>query len=182
MNTSLGAKPGIWRKLSISQKLSLVSLVLMLFLLPIGILVSLSPKSPHPSRAGYPATPPLPSPSLSRNNPPEIITTALPQGRVGASYQATVQAKDPDAKENLRMTISNLPPGLQQGACGGGYGNGSSVACNIGGTPSRIGTYNVSVSVTDGRGARDTASIKLLVVAATPSPIPTPTVLPTPTP
>lgn len=51
-----------WRKLSISQKLSLISLVLILFSIPLGTLAILSPKLPLFSRASLPATPPTPTP------------------------------------------------------------------------------------------------------------------------
>ena len=69
------AKFSFWKRLSSSQKLSLVSLVLVVLVLPLGIFAVINPKTPSSSRASLPVTPPSPSPKPTPTPPSVVLLT-----------------------------------------------------------------------------------------------------------
>jgi hypothetical protein len=112
-----------------------------------------------------PTTPPTPTstPTPSDNHTPQIKTTSLPTGTVNRSYSAGISASDLDTDDQLQMTISGLPFGLNQGSCGGPVGGGQ-ITCYISGTPASAGYYSVNVVVTDNHGGLTSRVIPLTIV------------------
>ena len=82
----------------------------------------------------------LPAP----NRPPQLSNPGPQTHQVGTSISLSLSATDPDG-DNLIFSGNNLPPGL----------NLNSATGVISGTASTVGTYSVTLSVSDGRGGSD---------------------------
>ncbi len=89
--------------------------------------------------------------TLTINAPPVITTLALPAGRVGDPYGATVNALAGTAPMNWSAT--GLPAGLSMTP-----GTGE-----IAGTPTASGTFPISVTAADTAGASDTRPLVLII-------------------
>lgn len=119
--------------------------------------------TPKPTRTPTPK--PTSTPTPKPNNPPVIITSFLPQGRLNRSYLASVTGYDRDTTDNLKMTITQLPPGLAQGKCTTSISSKrKNISCIISGKPKKVGNYNVRVSLTDNRGGSALKYLQLKVV------------------
>jgi hypothetical protein len=86
-----------------------------------------------------------------------ITTTSLPDGTVGTAYTATVTATGGATPYTWSITSGSLPPGLT--------GDPSTGA--ISGTPTKAGTSNFTVQVTDANESTATADLSIDVAAAT---------------
>jgi hypothetical protein len=84
-------------------------------------------------------------------SPPQVTTASLPDGTYGATYSAQVAATDGDGSYN--WTATGLPQGLTMDSGG----------LISGGTGMDAGSYPVTVTVTDGEGQTDSATLSLFV-------------------
>lgn len=91
------------------------------------------------------------------NGPVNISMTELPSGALGQPYSCAINAS---GSRPIRWTVTGLPDGLS-------HNNGK-----ITGTPTKAGTYNVSVSGTNSKGT-DSKSLNL-TIADNPGPNPEP--------
>jgi hypothetical protein len=165
----------VWHKLSVDQRVTLMLLIVLLFILPLGVILVLSPKIPFFSRAGYPAT--------STNSPPRIRTKSLPKGVLGEKYKAVVLGYDDDVNDRLEMKIDDLPEGLSQRECVTRRSSARVfISCKITGVPRKDGLFGVHVVLTDNKKGRDVETIKFLVVRGRISPLPTGDTIPSPPP
>ncbi len=80
--------------------------------------------------------------------PLAITTSALPDGRTGAAYSATLAASGGTTPYTWAVTLGALPAGLSLSASTG----------VIDGTPTGSGTSNFVIAVTDSAGSPATAS------------------------
>lgn len=106
--TWLKARMGFWQRLTISQRVSLASLLIVLFILPLTVIVALGPVGLFP-RAFLPATPPITPPIT----PPVTPTpTPSPVSRVfvtSLSYNGNLGGLvGADAKCQERANAANL--------------------------------------------------------------------------
>lgn len=143
---------------------------------------------------GYIAKCPIMSikPTPYINSPPSILTTNLPDGKLGVNYSATVIAVDNDM-DPLTMKIYGLPSGLNQGPCsivvpGGEYSPEISLMvptgfpiegitmCTISGMPRQQGYFNIHIEVTDKQNPPVFKGLRLGV-----GPFPLPTIVVDPT-
>jgi hypothetical protein len=76
------------------------------------------------------------------NTPPEIITSSIPAANEAQPYEALIEAVDADGHA-LSFSVGPLPGWLSF------TDNGNGTA-TLSGTPNTVGTFTVSVSVTDG--------------------------------
>ncbi len=104
--------------------------------------------SPSPILAG-----PSPSPTVNPGDQLSIDTTSLPDGTVGNVYSASLSARGGTAPYSWSAT--GLPSGLSLSSSG-----------SISGTPSAVGTFAVTVSVSDAAGASAQAELPLSILAA----------------
>jgi PKD repeat protein len=88
------------------------------------------------------------------NRSPEIITSAIPDGRIDQEYRFLIQANDPDGDE-LLYTITQSPSGMVISS----EGRLSAWAPGI----ADIGEYNVAVVVSDNRGGADSKTYTLSI-------------------
>lgn len=113
--------------------------------------------TPIPTVTPLPTATPTSTPTPIPNHTPVIITTKLPNGKVGLKYQAFVFGSDQDRDDKLNMRFINLPQGLSKGTCTLYKYNEKTqrklIRCEIRGTPQAVGNYNVIVVLTDDRGA-----------------------------
>lgn len=122
----------------------------------------ITPVTP-PGKKPHNPKPPV-SPSVPVNSAPSIKTKSLKSAKVNLSYSALIVATDKDNDDSLSMTASGLPQGITMINCYNTIqSNGSQAGCNIAGTPTKSGRYNVVVTVTDKSGAEDTQNYTLLV-------------------
>ncbi|EKD53148.1 MAG: hypothetical protein ACD_61C00138G0001 [uncultured bacterium] len=126
-----------------------------------------TPTIAPPTRPPTPTPTKEPTPTSFENQFPRINTNSLPTGTVNQSYSASIDATD-DTGDQLRMTISGLPFGLNTGPCAIPVGGGQ-ITCNISGTPASAGDYSVNVVVTDNHGGRSNKVIPLTIVEIAPA-------------
>ena len=100
-----------------------------------------------------------------------MITQALPAGRVGASYAATLIASGGTRPYSWNVISGQLPSGLQISGTGAIFG-----------IPRSGGTYSFTVRVSDSSLPMKTATRTLSVSVTVPPPPPPPKPSPTPTP
>lgn len=79
--------------------------------------------------------------------PLEITTTSLPDGTVGVSYSETINAIGGTGARTWSRVSGELPPGV-------GF-DGTTAGGIVAGTPSKSGTYDFTVRVSDASGATD---------------------------
>jgi hypothetical protein len=92
------------------------------------------------------------------NVAPTLVNPGNQTGTVGVALSLSLLASDADS-DSLAYTASGLPAGLVIDATTG----------RISGAPTAIGTSNVSVAVSDGRGGNDAETFTWTVVAASSS-------------
>jgi hypothetical protein len=98
--------------------------------------------------------------NANNTNPPSITTTSLPNGTQNAAYSATLAATGGATPYSWSVVSGALPSGLALGRTTG----------VISGTPTRTGTSNFNVQVTDGNSLTAATSLSLTVTAvASPS-------------
>lgn len=85
--------------------------------------------------------------------PLAISTTALANGALGVAYSQTLMATGGVAPLTWALTGGSLPPGLTF----------NPAASSISGTPTAVGVFNFSVTVTDSMGAQDTQLLALTI-------------------
>ena len=85
--------------------------------------------------------------------PVAIATASLPNGTVGASYTAQLNATGGTSPHT--WSVSGLPPGLTASSAGA-----------ISGTPTQAGPFNVSARITDDAGATATRSYSVTIAPA----------------
>jgi hypothetical protein len=140
------------KRLSWGQKVSLAFLVALplmaLFSNPVRVCLGANvPVTP-------PITPPITPPSL--NHPPKITTNQLRDGKLSRNYTEFIRGYDLDSKDFLTMKIVNLPPGIKQVPCQNySIGKTRQILCRIEGKPTKIGKYNVLVTLNDNHGGTD---------------------------
>ncbi|BCA53583.1 hypothetical protein W02_07230 [Nitrospira sp. KM1] len=88
-------------------------------------------------------------------NPPVIITTLLPGGTVGVSYDQTLQATGGTGTLVWSRASGSLPANLSLNSNG-----------RISGTPTNTGTSNFTVRVTDALSRSDTQPLSISITAA----------------
>lgn len=89
--------------------------------------------------------------------PPEITTTTLPGGTVGASYSQTLAATGGTLPHAWSLDSGALPPGLALDPSTG----------TIGGTPTTSGSFAFTARVTDDDGQTDTQLLSIAVSGST---------------
>jgi hypothetical protein len=95
--------------------------------------------------------------SITINAALTITTTSIPNGSVGAQYNATVDASGGLQPYSWNISSGSLPPGLSP--------NNNNNSLNISGTPTTTGSYPFTVQVTDSQN--DTASQPFTIVIGT---------------
>lgn len=88
--------------------------------------------------------------------PLDITTTTLGSAQAGVVYNASVLAIGGTAPRTFATTAGALPAGLSLGTNG-----------VIAGTPTAVGTFNFTVTVTDNASATDSQALSLVVAAPT---------------
>lgn len=107
--------------------------------------------------------PNLPNPSGS-NNIPNIKPINLPIAVINKSYKIIITGQDLDSNDNLKMTITGLPSGLEQKKCTVSEKDETLViSCEISGTPKVKGTFNIQIDLKDSQGAGTQGTLPLLV-------------------
>ena len=86
-------------------------------------------------------------------SPLAIVTARLPAGEVGIAYEATLQAIGGSPPYTWAITGGALPDGLS-------LQQGSGV---ISGTPTKAGTFNFTVGVTDDEGSTATRNLSITI-------------------
>ncbi|TVR58370.1 MAG: hypothetical protein EA422_16195 [Gemmatimonadales bacterium] len=84
--------------------------------------------------------------------PPEIVTHLLPDGRVGESYNATLEATGGETPYTWSLDSGSLPAGLTLSPAGA-----------ISGTPTADGTFTFTVRVTGANELSDTRQFTLVI-------------------
>lgn len=103
----------------------------------------------------------LPTP----NFPPVILTKYLPPAIIRNEYKGQIVGQDKDSGQGLKMTISNLPPGLKQAPCSTvSTPNNNQIRCQIVGIAKRTGIWRVKASLQDSAGASATKEFLLVVI------------------
>jgi hypothetical protein len=92
--------------------------------------------------------------SITVNGALTVTTTSIPNGSVGAPYNATVNASGGSQPYSWNISSGSLPPGLTP--------NNNNNSLNISGTPTTTGSYTFTVQVTDSQN--DTASQQFTIV------------------
>lgn len=151
-------------KLSTGQRSSLIALLLLLLILPVGLIYTLNPKSFGRSRAQV-AAPPINTPISGENAFPQITTSSLRNVKMGVFYKFSVEAQDNNG-DYMEMNFSGLPTGLTKGACqfGADPTGRSNYICEIIGTPEVAGSFSVRVSVTDEQIATSVKNLPLTIL------------------
>ncbi len=126
--------------------------------LPLTISVSASPL-PTPTLTPRPSQSPSPTPS---NHPPTLSPTTLPNATINQPYSVNLVGTDPDTSDTLEVKISGLPSGLAS-SCSRLPTVRNQVTCVISGTPTQVGTFNISVRLQDGSGANVNNRLNLVV-------------------
>ena len=90
--------------------------------------------------------------------PPEIITTTLPAGTLGQSYNQTLQAVGGTGARTWSISSGNLPPGLNLDANTG----------VISGTPTVPDTFSFTVQVQDAAGGSDRQALSIVITLLNP--------------
>ncbi|CAN5292296.1 hypothetical protein BH10PAT1_BH10PAT1_3360 [soil metagenome] len=115
--------------------------------------------SPTPAPTLTPKPTSIPAP----NHAPVIDTHGIYFTKLNKSFKLNITGYDTDQKDNLNMTITNLPKGMTQGSCSSKTANNiKSVNCSISGNPSQNGIYLVNIKLSDGK-TTSTGNIVLLV-------------------
>ena len=96
----------------------------------------------------------------TKNHPPVITTTSLPNGTIGTEYTTTITATDADG-DALTFTLVSKPTGMVI----------SNAGVISGWTPAAAGTYDVTVTVTDGKDPVITADFTITVPSVVPGEI-----------
>lgn len=86
-------------------------------------------------------------------NPPVILTSALPVGTVGVPYSASLSASGGTAPLTWSITSGNLPSGLTLSAASG----------VISGTPAALGKSSFMVTVSDAKSLTASASLSITI-------------------
>ncbi|SRR3989344_2930794 len=136
-------KGGVLTNLSSNQKFSLLALVVMVLVLPVGLVYALNPKSFTRSSAQGVT-------SSRQNFYPQVLTSSLEDGKVGTLYTYPVEAQDGNG-DYIEMNFFGLPEGLAKGECHFSEDSAgvSNYTCGIVGTPTVAGVFEISISVTD---------------------------------
>jgi hypothetical protein len=108
------------------------------------------------------------SPGASGATPIALTTASLPNGTVGAAYDATLAASGGTAPYTWSVVSGQLPGGLKLSGAG-----------TISGTPAAAGTFSFTLQVKDS-GASPQAATSSQVIAIGASGTPTPPTSPTP--
>lgn len=99
------------------------------------------------------------------NKPPVITTIYLYQATYKRSYTGFIRGSDPNPTDTLVITAQNLPPGISMQPClNYPAGNISYIACRIEGAPTKVGIYNVLITMRDSLGVTVTKTLPLKVV------------------
>lgn len=107
---------------------------------------------------------PTPTPPPGNHNP-IITTSSLPTAIYRQRYSAFVEAYDPDQNDRLSMILSNLPQGLVRGPCTIWVSQrGAETKCEVGGTPTVVGSYKIDVKVSDNRGGVTKSAVSLTII------------------
>ena len=101
--------------------------------------------------------------AVTVNTPPSIQNPGARQNTLNVPLNLQIIATDPDAGDTIKYSASGLPTGLAINTSTG----------LISGTPTKNGTLNVTVSVTDSRGATASAAFSWSITkkATTPAPV-----------
>ncbi len=108
-------------------------------------------KAALPAINGAEPPPPPPPPSV-----PDITTTSLTAGTVGATYSKTLSVSNGTSPYSWSISSGSLPAGLSLSAAG-----------VLSGTPTTAATSSFTVKVTDSKGLSDTQTLSLVVNPAT---------------
>jgi large repetitive protein len=100
------------------------------------------------------------SPQLPANQPPSLALVASQNGKSGTAASLTLAGADPD-NDPLSYSASGLPAGLTLNTTSGA----------ISGTPTTAAVYDVTTSVSDGRGGTASRSFTWTVTAAPAGPV-----------
>ncbi len=93
--------------------------------------------------------------------PPTILTASLPNGIVGESYSAALEAEGGETPYTWSVASGSLPGGLSLSPAG-----------VISGTPTAAGTATFTVRVTGGNGESSTRALSIVIVEPEPEPEP----------
>ncbi len=143
-----------WGKLPLSQKVSVVILVALLLVIPLAVIMVVSPKdilTPDAATLNTVGS----TVSTGGNAAPVIDVSALGAAKVGNKYSASVGGYDQDINDGLSMAINNLPPGLSQGTCRASKNRRENVRelkCTIEGKPTFASSFLVEIVLTDDKG------------------------------
>jgi hypothetical protein len=146
-----------FKHLTISQKLSVFSLILLSISLPFGILFALKPIRPIISPASGPVeATKTPTPAVT-GNPPTIITQLLPTVQSGKPYRARLEGYDIDRTDYLSISVNNIPEGLVVANCKQNERNIKTadykvkyISCDLTGRTTEVGEFQTMGILSDG--------------------------------
>lgn len=108
---------------------------------------------------------PTPTPTPVPNTPPTITTDSLPIGYFSEQRPFGIIATDPDVTDDLTATISGLPPRLEVGSCLQSTPSYKKLTCIISNAPTRLGTFPITISVSDSANNTTTKILDLVIRA-----------------
>jgi hypothetical protein len=91
---------------------------------------------------------------ITVNDRPSIVTTWLPNGKVGEYYSEFIEWQDGTPPCNCYVPLEDLPPGIELLSDTG----------NFVGIPTAAGTYNFTLTLTDAYGASDIMPLSITIL------------------
>lgn len=86
--------------------------------------------------------------NIKPNRVPGFVTKRLSTAQIGVAFLAEITAADSDTADTITLSINGFPPGLRWENCSGS----NPASCQLTGTPTSRGTYQIMVTAEDQYG------------------------------
>lgn len=104
-----------------------------------------------------------PTPTTT-NRPPQIITTKLNDVTVNRQYTTTIEARDPDIRDIIKITVTGLPAGLKLDERCNSLRATTNSNCKITGKVTKYAEpRKIQIKVTDSQGTSSTKTLNLVI-------------------